>query len=93
VLPNLRSTVLAQFGLRFVAAMYLVSTAAFLQLSTTLGQSNWGIMVRDNASGIVLNPWAVVAPSLAIGAVAVSVSLAVATLEPGRRRVVHEPAA
>jgi peptide/nickel transport system permease protein len=87
VLPNLRSTLLTQFGLRFVAAMYLVSTAAFLQLSTTLGQANWGVMVRDNSSGIVLNSWAVVAPSLAIGAVAVSVSLAVAVLESGRRPV------
>ena len=63
VLPNLRSTLLTQFGLRFVAAMYLVSTAAFLQLSTTLGKTNWGVMVRDNSSGIVLNAWAVLAPS------------------------------
>ncbi len=86
VLPNLRSTVLTQFGLRFVAGMYLVSTAAFLQLSTTLGESNWGVMVRDNSSGIVLNPWSVLALSLAIGAVAVGVSLAVAVLETNREK-------
>lgn len=84
VLPNMRSTLLTQLGLRFVNAMYLVSTAAFLQLSTTLGESNWAVMVRDNASGILLNPWAVVAPSLAIAVVAVSVNLAIASLQHER---------
>jgi peptide/nickel transport system permease protein len=32
VLPNLRSTLLALLGLRFVEGVYVVSTAAFLQL-------------------------------------------------------------
>jgi peptide/nickel transport system permease protein len=88
-LPNLRSTLLAQFGLRFVNGMELVAVAAFLQLSTALGASNWGVMIRDNTSGIVLNPWAVVAPSLAIGLVAVSVSLATSILETGTE-VTHD---
>ncbi|MBF6496986.1 ABC transporter ATP-binding protein [Nocardia cyriacigeorgica] len=34
-------------------------------------------MVRDNTSGLLLNPWAALAPSLAIAVVAVSVNLAV----------------
>ncbi|TLF74911.1 ABC transporter ATP-binding protein [Nocardia cyriacigeorgica] len=34
-------------------------------------------MVRDNTSGLLLNPWAALAPSLAIAIVAVSVNLAV----------------
>jgi peptide/nickel transport system permease protein len=32
ILPNLRATLLALFGLRFVAAVYLVATAGFLQV-------------------------------------------------------------
>ncbi|MFD0350732.1 ABC transporter permease subunit [Kitasatospora aburaviensis] len=32
VLPNLRSTILTLFGLRFVEGVYIVSVAAFLQL-------------------------------------------------------------
>ena len=85
VLPNLRETLFTQLGLRFVEAMYLVSTAAFLQLPTTLGDANWAVMVRDNASGILVNPAAVLAPSLAIGLLAVSVNSAVASYA-GRRR-------
>ncbi|MGW5383454.1 ABC transporter permease subunit [Nocardia sp. NPDC003963] len=87
LLPNLRETLLTQLGLRFVEAMYLVSTAAFLQLPTTLGEANWAVMVRENASGILLNPAAVLAPSLAIGMLAVSVNTAVAVFGRGRRAV------
>ncbi|QIS15686.1 ABC transporter permease subunit [Nocardia arthritidis] len=84
VIPNLREVFAAQLGLRFVEAVYLVSTASFLQLPTTLGATNWAVMVRDNASGMLLNPWAVLAPSLAIAIVAVSVNLAVSAF--GRER-------
>ncbi|GGL12103.1 ABC transporter permease subunit [Nocardia jinanensis] len=87
LLPNLRETLLTQLGLRFVEAMYLVSTAAFLQLPTTLGDANWAVMVRENASGILLNPAAVLAPSLAIGLLAVSVNSAVAIFGRGRRDI------
>ncbi|MEU1980559.1 ABC transporter permease subunit [Nocardia sp. NPDC019395] len=87
LLPNLRETLLTQLGLRFVEAMYLVSTAAFLRLPTTLGDANWAVMVRENASGILLNPAAVLAPSLAIGLLAVSVNCAVAAFGRGRRSV------
>ncbi|WP_233434221.1 ABC transporter permease subunit [Nocardia yamanashiensis] len=85
LLPNLRETFITQLGLRFVEAMYLVSTAAFLQLPATLGDANWAVMVRENASGILLNPAAVLAPSLAIGLLAVSVNVAVAAFGRGRR--------
>ncbi|GAA5089382.1 ABC transporter permease [Nocardia iowensis] len=86
VIPNLREVITAQLGLRFVAAVYLVSTASFLQLPTTLGASNWAVMVRENSSGMLLNPWAVLAPSLAIAVVAVSVNLAVTAFGRGESR-------
>ncbi|MBF6330715.1 ABC transporter permease subunit [Nocardia transvalensis] len=90
MLPNMRELLLTQLGLRFVAGMYIVSTAAFLRLPSALGAANWAVMVRDNASGILLNPWAVLAPSLAIGTVAVSVNLLAAAL--GKVRQVPHPA-
>lgn len=43
ILPNIRDTTRTQLGLRFVEAMYLVSTAAFLQLPASLGESNWAL--------------------------------------------------
>ncbi|MBY8859245.1 ABC transporter permease subunit [Nocardia sp. CA2R105] len=85
VLPNLRETVATQLGLRFVEATYLVSTAAFLQLPTSLGETNWALMVRENSAGIMLNPAAVVAPAVAIGVLAVSVNATIGVF--GRRMV------
>ncbi|MFI2608945.1 ABC transporter permease [Kitasatospora sp. NPDC018619] len=84
VLPNLRSTVLALFGLRFVEGVYIVSVAAFLQLGPQPPEADWALMIRENAAGITLNPWAVGAPCLAIGLLAVSVNLAAEALAPAR---------
>ncbi|MFD7552066.1 ABC transporter permease [Streptomyces sp. NPDC059578] len=89
VLPNLRATLLALFGLRFVAAVYLVATAGFLQVGPQPPAADWALMIRENAAGIVLNPWAVLAPSIAIGLLAMSVNLAASALVPrsGRKAV------
>ncbi|MFE7719666.1 ATP-binding cassette domain-containing protein [Nocardia rhizosphaerihabitans] len=76
ILPNLRSVFTTQLGLRFVVAVYLVSTVSFLGVSV-LDEHNWANMVRDNASGLLLNPWAVLVPSAAIAIVAVGVNLVV----------------
>ncbi|MFD8083533.1 ABC transporter permease subunit [Kitasatospora sp. NPDC059722] len=84
VLPNLRSTILALFGLRFVEGVYIVSVAAFLQLGPQPPEADWALMIRENAAGLTLNPWAVGAPCLAIGLLAISVNLAAEALAPAR---------
>jgi peptide/nickel transport system permease protein len=82
VLPNLRSTLLALLGLRFVEGVYVVSTAAFLQLGPRPPEANWALMVRENGAGVLLNPWAVVVPAATIGLLALSVNLAADALAP-----------
>ncbi|MDQ5856161.1 MAG: ABC transporter permease subunit [Actinomycetota bacterium] len=82
VLPNLRTTLLTLLGLRFVEAVYVVTTAAFLEIGPQPPEANWALMVRENAAGILLNPWAVIAPSLAIGALAIGVNLTADALAP-----------
>lgn len=86
-LPNLRSTLLTLFGLRFVEAVYVVSAAAFLQVGPQPPAADWALMIRENAAGMTLNPWAVLAPSLAVVALSVGVNLAVdAAAAPTARR-------
>lgn len=89
VLPNLRATLLALYGLRFVAAVYVVATAGFLQVGPQPPAADWALMIRENAGGILLNPWAVLGPSIAIGLLAMCVNLAAAALTPpsGRKAV------
>ncbi|MFD7326968.1 ABC transporter permease [Streptomyces sp. NPDC059875] len=80
LLPNLRATVLALFGLRFVEAVYVISMAGFLQIGPQPPAADWALMIRENAPGILLNPWAVLAPSLAIAILAISFNLASSSL-------------
>ncbi|WP_405575585.1 ABC transporter permease subunit [Streptomyces sp. NBC_01167] len=82
ILPNLRATVLTLFGLRFVEAVYVISMAGFLQIGPQPPASDWSLMVRENASGILLNPWAVIAPSLAIAMLAITANLVTLSLAP-----------
>ncbi|MFK4111334.1 ABC transporter permease [Streptomyces sp. NPDC002176] len=82
ILPNLRATVLTLFGLRFVEAVYVISMAGFLQIGPQPPASDWSLMVRENAPGILLSPWAVLAPSLAIALLAITVNLVTLSLAP-----------
>ncbi|MFD7667656.1 ABC transporter permease [Streptomyces sp. NPDC059788] len=86
ILPNLRATVLALFGLRFVDAVYVIAMAGFLQLGPRPPEADWALMVRENGPGILLNPWAVLAPGLAIGLLAIGVNLAANALAPATAR-------
>ena len=85
ILPNLRATVLALLGLRFVAAVNVVATAGFLQIGAQPPAADWALMVRENAPGVFLDPWAVLAPGLAIAVLAASVNLALDALTPTTR--------
>lgn len=75
ILPNVRGPILADAGNRLVGAVYLIASAGFLGLSPLPGTTNWATMAAESLGGITLNPQAVVAPALAIGAVAVSTNL------------------
>ncbi|GGU22950.1 ABC transporter permease [Lentzea flava] len=70
VLPLIGTTVLADLGLRFVMAVYLVAAAGFLGLSTM--SSDWGLLVVEALPGAALQPVALLAPVVGIAVVAVS---------------------
>lgn len=60
----------------------MISMAGFLQIGPQPPAADWALMVRENAPGILLNPWGVLAPSLAIALLAISVNLASNSLAP-----------
>ncbi|NLU75583.1 ABC transporter permease subunit [Streptomyces sp. HNM0575] len=89
ILPNLRSTLLSLLGLRFVEAVGVVATANFLEVGAQPPTADWALMIRENSAGVLLNPWAVLVPALAIALLAVSVNLALDALaQRGRSRTV-----
>lgn len=73
VLPLVAGTLLADLGLRFVTAFYLVAAAGFLGLSTS--SADWGLLVVEALPGASLQPWALVVPVLGIAFIAVSANL------------------
>lgn len=85
VLPGLRGPLLADAGLRFVGAVYLVAAAGFLGVSPLAGTDDWASMLRDSLPGISLNPWAVIAPAVAIALVTVPANLLGDRLARGRQ--------
>ncbi|MFI6688535.1 ABC transporter permease [Streptomyces sp. NPDC050485] len=73
VLPLIAGPVIADFGMRFVSAVYLVAAAGFLGLSTS--DSDWGLLVVEALPGAELQPWALVAPMACVAVIAVGANL------------------
>lgn len=65
MLPELIGIVIAETSLRFLAAIQLVAALSFLGFAAGLGNS-WARAIRDNITGFPLNPWATLAPGLAL---------------------------
>ena len=75
VLPNIALPLATDAGLRFISAVYLVASAAFLGFDPLGTSADWGTMIEAGASGMSLNPWATIAPALALACVTVSGNL------------------
>ena len=66
VLPALAGLVGADFGLRVVLALQLVAALSLLGFGPDPPAPDWAAMLRENLSGVALNPAALVAPALAL---------------------------
>ncbi|OAG69610.1 peptide ABC transporter permease, partial [Corynebacterium ulcerans] len=73
ILPNMSAVVRSVWGLRVVEALHLLAVASFLGVGARLGEFAWSAMVRDNAGGITLNPFAVLAPAIMLAVVSIAV--------------------
>ena len=65
----------ADGGPRFTVSILLVAAVNFLGLGLSPPAADWAMMISENRSGITINPWAVVAPALMIGALTVSINV------------------
>jgi peptide/nickel transport system permease protein len=86
ILPNMTRPLLADFGLRFVFVVLLLSGLSFLGLGVQPPHADLGSLVRENTSGLGDGAPAVVAPAVAIATLTISVNLLIDGLGGGRRR-------
>ncbi|MFI8849949.1 ABC transporter permease [Streptomyces sp. NPDC053499] len=68
-------TLAADAGTRLTGVLYLVATAAFLGVGVAPDAADWAVMVDRNRTGLFVQPWAVVVPSLLIVALTMGTNL------------------
>ncbi|MFY1577156.1 ATP-binding cassette domain-containing protein [Verrucosispora sp. WMMD703] len=72
---GIRRILLADAGVRFIGAIYLVATASFLGIGVAPDAADWAVMVDRNRTGLFLQPWAVAVPAALIICLAVGLNL------------------
>lgn len=80
ILPGIIGPVLADFGLRFVFIVLLLSSMSFLGLGVQPPFADWGALVKENIGGLSFAAPAVVFPSIAIASLTISVNLLIDNL-------------
>lgn len=75
ILPNTRSVMAADFGVRVAFAALTYAGLAFLGVGQSPPAADWGLMVNENRIGLLNQPLAVVLPAIAIAVFTVSVTM------------------
>ncbi len=75
ILPNIMPVVIADAGVRFLGAIFLVASLNFLGVGAQPPAANWGLMIAENRQVITTNVWAVAAPALMLALLTISVNL------------------
>jgi peptide/nickel transport system permease protein len=86
MLPNMIRPVLADFGLRFLFIVLLLSGLSFLGLGIQPPHADWGSLVRENIIGLSEGAPAVVMPAIAIATLTIAVNMAIDALAGRKRR-------
>jgi len=81
ILPNMIHPMLADFGLRFIYIVLLLSGLSFLGLGVQPPQADWGTLVRENMQGLFNGSPAVLMPALAIASLTIGVNLFIDSLQ------------
>ena len=74
VLPALAGLVGAEIGARFVVALQLAAALSLLGLGPAPPAPDWAAMIRENVTGVGLNPAGLVAPAAALAVLCLTVA-------------------
>jgi peptide/nickel transport system permease protein len=77
VLPNTTGPLSAEFGLRFTYVILFLSALSFIGLGVQPPIADWGVMVRENAKGLIYGSPAALVPAACITVVTLSVNMIV----------------
>jgi peptide/nickel transport system permease protein len=75
--PNTLGPLAAEFGLRMTFSILFLSALSFLGLGIQPPLADWGLMVRENLSGLYYGVLPVLLPAMAIASLTVGINLVV----------------
>lgn len=88
VLPNITGPLMVEVGLRLTYSIGYVASLSFLGLGIQPPAADWGLMINENRIALVVQPWGVLLPVLAIAVLTVGTNLitdSLASAAAGRR--------
>jgi peptide/nickel transport system permease protein len=75
VLPNITGPLMVELGLRMTYSIGFVASLSFLGLGMQPPTADWGLMINENRIALILQPWGVILPVLAIAILTVGTNL------------------
>jgi peptide/nickel transport system permease protein len=75
LLPNMSGPLLAEVGLRLTYSVGLVASIGFLGFVADPRAADWGMMINENRLALLVQPWAILAPVIAIAVLTIGTNL------------------
>jgi peptide/nickel transport system permease protein len=75
LLPNVQGELAVEFCLRFAYALLLISSLGFLGFGVQPPAPDWGLMISEARGMVMIAPWIVLFPALAIGIIVVTINV------------------
>jgi len=66
ILPNVLSPLMVEASLRLTYSIGLIAGLAFLGFTANPNGADWGLMIQENQIALVVQPWGVVLPIIAV---------------------------
>lgn len=75
ILPNLAAPLLVEYGVRLTWSIGAIATISFLGFGIEPPHTDWGLMIKQNRTGLTTAPWGVLLPCLCIAAFTIGTNL------------------
>jgi peptide/nickel transport system permease protein len=75
ILPNITSPLMVEASLRLTYSIGLIAALSFLHFGVQPPAADWGLMINENQQALVVMPWGVLAPVIAIAVLTIGTSL------------------
>ena len=91
ILPNIVTTMVAQFTLDIGSAITAMATLSYLGIGVQAPGADWGTLLKDGMSMLYLNPGLLVTPTIAIMITAIAINIfsdgIQSYIDPGQRKM------